>query len=96
MFLSCQGFSRIPNEIHTWPYHEVVGYAVMAACVGSFALACNTSPGIVRAAPAPAGAGTGDGAGGGDRGSGGRHAGLYPHDGVVFVEGVCKTCKIPK
>lgn len=37
--------------------------------------------------------------GAGRRGAGeggGRHAGLYPHDGVVFVEGFCKTCRVVK
>eukprot|EP00903_Cladosiphon_okamuranus_P017396 g16024.t1 len=27
---------------------------------------------------------------------GGRHTGLYPHDGVVFVKGFCKTCRVVK
>lgn len=90
-----------------------VGYLVMAACVGSFALACNTSPGVVRPAAAgrPQRQGTGDedrgvdaqeGKGGGaqekkrERGGGGKHAGLYPYDGVVFVEGFCNTCQVDK
>jgi len=39
-------------------------------------------------------------AGGRERGAaaegGGRHAGLYPFDGVVFVEGFCNTCRVAK
>ncbi|CAM9955138.1 unnamed protein product [Scytosiphon promiscuus] len=65
-----EGFPRLPNEVLPWPHHVTVGYLVMAACVGSFALACNTSPGV--------------------------HAGLYPYDGVVFVEGFCNTCQVDK
>lgn len=43
-----QGFPRIPNVVNTWKYHEPMGYLVMAGCLGSFMLACITSPGVVR------------------------------------------------
>ncbi|CAM9605806.1 unnamed protein product [Ectocarpus fasciculatus] len=79
----------------------------MAACIGSFVLACKVSPGSVRAPAAEGasngrqGAGEAAGEGGGaaapgQKAGGGRHAGLYPHDGVVFVEGFCKTCRVAK
>ncbi|CBN75224.1 conserved unknown protein [Ectocarpus siliculosus] len=99
-----EGFPRLPNDVLPWPYHTATGYLVMAACIGSFVLACNVPPGSVRA-PAAEGAsnrrrrraGEGGGAAApGRNAGGGRHAGLYPHDGVVFVEGFCKTCQVAK
>ena len=135
-----QGLPRVPNEVLSWPYHDATVYLVMAACIGSFLAACNTSPGVVRIVKnqgpprSESGGGTGgasspqrEGSSAGDEGrgkkrqqqqqqqqqqrsgesergvgrrgageGGGRHAGLYPHDGVVFVEGFCKTCRVVK
>lgn len=82
-----------------------MGYLVMAACLGSFLLACSVSPGVVRPAIVGAAPATADGAA--NDGNGGiaregvavatkRRYECYPHDGVVFVEGFCKTCLISK
>lgn len=98
----------MPNLVHTWPYHEPVGYLVMAACLGSFFLACTVSPGIVgpsRKEGPEAEAREGEGTSINDEDgcesavdvlkAKGRHV-CYPYDGVVFVEGFCKTCRVPK
>lgn len=109
--LLVQGYPRLPNQVHTWPHHKSVGYVVMAACLGSFYLACTTSPGVLRPdkaslARVAAEAGGGGAGGAGDRGAGEaaeakveierRYATCYPCDGVVFAKGFCATCKIPK
>lgn len=103
----------MPNQVHTWPYHKPIGYAVMAACLGSFYLACSISPGVIKAdkaslarvAEAAAKAAADDGQSDGAKAGTAvepvveiepRHAACYPHDGVVFVRGYCKTCRIPK
>ncbi|CAM9656382.1 unnamed protein product [Discosporangium mesarthrocarpum] len=43
-----EGYPLLPNEIHPGHYHKTLGYIVMAACVGSFGVACTVSPGVVR------------------------------------------------